>query len=103
MTTAQTSMLTGVSPQQHGIVGNGWYFHDLNEVWLWRQSERLVQAPSIWDQLRTEGHQLSVLKYCWWYAMIPTADAVLTPRPAYHADGRKSPDCYAWPTELKAH
>ena len=28
--------------------------------------------------------------------------ATVTPRPVYHADGRKSPDCYAWPPDLKA-
>jgi predicted AlkP superfamily pyrophosphatase or phosphodiesterase len=29
-----------------------------------------------------------------------TADVTITPRPVYHADGRKSPDCYTRPPEL---
>ena len=33
----QSTMLTGLAPAQHGIVGNGWYFRDLGEVHLWRQ------------------------------------------------------------------
>ncbi len=45
---AQATYLTGKLPSQHGIVANGWYFRDLNEVWLWRQSNRLVQSEKIW-------------------------------------------------------
>src|SRR4030081_3073236 len=47
-TTAQTTMLTGKLPREHGIVGNGWYFRELGEVWLWRQSEKLVEGPLAW-------------------------------------------------------
>lgn len=96
-TTAQTTMLTGVMPRNHGIVGNGWYFRDQGEIWLWRQSEKLVQAPHLW-----EGTPLKVLKHFWWYAMNTSAAACVTPRPAYHHDGRKSPDVYTWPPELKS-
>jgi len=39
---AQSTLLTGLMPSEHGIVANGWYFRDLSEVWLWRQSNRLV-------------------------------------------------------------
>ncbi len=31
-TTAQSAMVTGKQASQHGIVGNGWYFHELAEV-----------------------------------------------------------------------
>ena len=30
--TSQATILTGKLPQDHGIVGNGWYFRDLSEV-----------------------------------------------------------------------
>lgn len=30
----QSTLLTGVDPSVHGIVGNGWYFRDLGEVFL---------------------------------------------------------------------
>src|SRR5947209_4166789 len=49
-TTAQTTMLTGVLPEEHGIVGNGWYFRELGEILFWRQSERLIQAPLPWSR-----------------------------------------------------
>jgi predicted AlkP superfamily pyrophosphatase or phosphodiesterase len=34
--TSQATLMTGLSPQEHGIVANGWYFKDLAQVWLWR-------------------------------------------------------------------
>src|SRR5712672_158569 len=50
--TAQSNYLTGLTPSQHGIVGNGWYHRELSEVQFWKQSNHLVTAPKIWDELR---------------------------------------------------
>src|SRR5262245_40340706 len=36
--TAQATLWTGGLPRDHGVVGNGWYFRELAEVALWRQS-----------------------------------------------------------------
>ena len=99
-TTAQTTMLTGVLASVHGIVGNGWYFRDLGEVLLWRQSEGLVDHPCVWTKLRQSGRELHVMKHFWWYAMNSDCDSLITPRPAYHADGAKSPDFYTHPASL---
>ena len=43
---------------------------------------------------------LQVANVCWWYAMGATTDLTVTPRPIYHADGTKEPDCYTWPPAL---
>src|SRR6267154_1194920 len=51
---AQSNYLTGATPSQHGIVGNGWYNRELAETHFWKQSNHVVQAPKIWDELRTE-------------------------------------------------
>ncbi|MGH9042306.1 MAG: alkaline phosphatase family protein, partial [Acidimicrobiia bacterium] len=96
----QTTYLTGRAPSEHGIVGNGWYFRDLGEVWLWRQSHGLVQGETVWDAARRARPGLTVANLCWWYAIGTTADWTVTPRPVYHADGRKSPDCYTRPPVL---
>ena len=45
----QATYLTGTRPGDHGIVGNGWYFRDEGEVKFWRQSNQLIQRPSIWE------------------------------------------------------
>ena len=47
--TVQATFITGALPRDHGIVANGWLFRDLMEVWLWRQSNRLVAGEKIWD------------------------------------------------------
>jgi predicted AlkP superfamily pyrophosphatase or phosphodiesterase len=40
--TAQSSIATGTSPAEHGIVANGWYDRDSAEVRFWKQSNHLV-------------------------------------------------------------
>ena len=96
----QSSILTGLTPTDHGIVGNGWYFRDLGEVFLWRQHNKLVQGEKVWETARRAKPDFKVANVCWWYAMGATTDFTVTPRPIYHADGRKSPDCYTDPPEL---
>ncbi|MEU7892809.1 nucleotide pyrophosphatase/phosphodiesterase family protein [Nonomuraea sp. NPDC049152] len=92
----QATLLTGAPPREHGIVGNGWYFRDLGEIFLWRQHNALIQGGQLWDS--TPG--LRTANVCWWYAMGAASDLLITPRPIYHADGRKSPDCYTRPPSL---
>ncbi|HWS33917.1 MAG TPA: alkaline phosphatase family protein [Actinoplanes sp.] len=98
--TVQSTLLTGETPAGHGIVGNGWYFRDLGEVLLWRQHNALVGGEKIWDAARKRWPGYTVANICWWYAMGADVDWTVTPRPVYHADGRKDPDCYTDPPEL---
>jgi predicted AlkP superfamily pyrophosphatase or phosphodiesterase len=98
----QASLLTGSMPSQHGIVGNGWYFRGLGEPLLWRQHNALVEGEKVWDAARSRaGGDYQVANLCWWYAMGAATDVLLTPRPVYHADGKKSPDCYTIPGSLR--
>jgi predicted AlkP superfamily pyrophosphatase or phosphodiesterase len=97
----QASLTTGTLPRDHGIVANGWYFRDLSEVWLWRQSNRLVHGESIWDAAKRRDPSFTCAKLFFWYNMYSTADFSVTPRPMYLADGRKLPDIYAEPPELR--
>ncbi|SFU96395.1 Predicted pyrophosphatase or phosphodiesterase, AlkP superfamily [Pontibacter akesuensis] len=99
--TVQSTYLTGKWPQEHGIVANGWYFREEDEVKLWRQSNKLVQAPKVWEVARAADPKFTVANMGWWYNMNTTADYTLTPRPQYLADGRKLPDCYTQPADLR--
>jgi predicted AlkP superfamily pyrophosphatase or phosphodiesterase len=102
---AQATMLTGRMPRDHGIVGNGWYFRELAEVWFWRQSNRLVgcEEEKLWSVGRRRfGDGFTVAKMFWWYNMYAAVDTAATPRPVYCADGRKLPSIYTDPPELKA-
>jgi predicted AlkP superfamily pyrophosphatase or phosphodiesterase len=97
----QATLTTGLLPREHGAVGNGWYFRDLAEVWLWRQSSHLVSGERIWDAAKKRDPSFSVAKLFWWFNMYSTADFAVTPRPLYPADGRKIPDIYTEPAGLR--
>ncbi|HVR74643.1 MAG TPA: alkaline phosphatase family protein [Planctomycetota bacterium] len=99
---AQSTLLTGLLPRGHGIVGNGWYFRDLSEVWFWRQSNRLVAGKKVWEAGRERNPGFTCAKLFWWYNMYSSADWSVTPRPIYAADGRKFPGIYTHPRQLKS-
>ncbi len=98
----QATFVTGKAPAAHGIVANGWYFRDLAEVWLWRQSNRLVRGDKVWDEAKRRDASFTCAYLFWWYAMYGSFDFAVTPRPAYPADGRKLPDVWSEPPEIRA-
>ncbi len=100
-TSSQASMLTGKMPREHGIVANGWYNRDMAEVQFWKQSNRLVQTEKVWETARRRDRSVTCAKLFWWYNMYSSADVSVTPRPMYKADGRKIPDIYTQPAELR--
>lgn len=100
-TSVQSTYLTGLWPKDHGIVGNGWYDRTDCEVKFWKQSNKLVQGESLWDEAKRRDVKFTCAQLFWWYNMYGGADYSLTPRPNYLADGRKIPDCYSHPPELR--
>ncbi len=97
----QASMLTGLAPSQHGIVGNGWYDRDLCETQFWKQSNHLVQGEKVWDLARKRDASFTCAQMFWWFNMYANVDWSVTPRPIYKADGRKIPDVCTQPPELR--
>ena len=101
-TSVQSTFVTGLPPSGHGIVGNGWYFQELAQVWLWRQSDRLVAGEKVWEAARARDPAFTCAKMFWWYNMYSRVDYSVTPRPLYPADGRKIVDIYSEPADLAA-
>ena len=99
--TAQSSFLTGLAPRDHGVVGNGWYFRDLAQVMFWRQANQLVLGEKVWETARKRDAAVTCANMFWWFNMYSTVDWSVTPRPIYPADGRKIPDIYSAPGELR--
>ena len=99
--TVQSSMLTGLVPAEHGAVANGWFDRSLGEVLMWRQSNRLVAGEKVWETARRIEPSVTGANLCFWFAMGWTHDIALTPRPIYAADGRKIPDCWTTPSNLR--
>lgn len=99
--TAQATYLTGKYPDEHGIVGNGWYFEEEAEIKFWRQSNRLVKGEKIWEAAKQKDPDFTCANLFWWYNMYSSVDYSVTPRPMYPADGRKIPDVYTHPMDLR--
>lgn len=103
--TAQADMMMGVSAQEHGAVANGWYFRDLSEVWLWRQSCHLIsdggRLESVFERWKRLHPDSSTAQIFWWWNLPGFADLCVTPRPTYFADGRKGPDIHTAPPALR--
>jgi len=99
--TVQASMLTGLTPAQHGIVANGWYERDQAEVQFWKQSNRLIQGEKVFETARRQFSDHTTAKMFWWYNMYANVDWSVTPRPSYPSDGRKLPDIYSHPADLR--
>ena len=99
--TAQATYLTGKLPRDHGIVANGWYDRDYAEHRFWKQPNQLVQAPKLWEMLRSEDPEFTCAKLFWWFNMYSSADISITPRPLYSADGSKHFDVHTQPMALR--
>jgi len=99
--TAQSTYLTGTTPAEHGIVGNGWYDREQAEHQFWKQSNHLVHGRKLWEELRERDPDFTCAKLFWWYNMYATVDFSITPRPLYLPDGRKLFDIYTQPMGLR--
>jgi predicted AlkP superfamily pyrophosphatase or phosphodiesterase len=101
---AQASMLTGQTPQGHGVVGNGWLFRETGEVRFWQQSNRLIQAEPLYATARRRaderGEHFRCAKLFWWFNQGAAVDISVTPKPHYGADGNKAFDLLSTPAEL---
>ena len=70
--TAQSNYLTGATPSQHGIVGNGWFNRELSEVQFWKQSNHVVQAAKNLgrtSQASAIRNRNSIANCFWWFNM----------------------------------
>lgn len=83
--TSQATMLTGLPPSRHGIVGNGWYFRDTGEIRFWQQANSLVQGEKFYEGIRTA-------KMFWWFNQGSGSEWSVTPKPHYGSDGSKEFD-----------
>lgn len=80
--TSQATMMTGTLPREHGIVANGWYFRDTQEIRFWQQANSLVEGEKFYDGYETA-------KMFWWYNQSSSARFSATPKPHYGSDGSK--------------
>jgi predicted AlkP superfamily pyrophosphatase or phosphodiesterase len=81
--TSQATLLTGLSPAEHGVVANGWLYRDTGEVRFWQQSNRLVAGEKLYERVQTA-------KLFWWFNQGAPVEWFATPKPHDGADGSKA-------------
>jgi predicted AlkP superfamily pyrophosphatase or phosphodiesterase len=105
--TAQATLLTGQTPERHGIVANGWLWRDTGEVRFWQQSNRLIQATPLYvtarQRAREAGRSFRCAKLFWWFNQGAAVDVSVTPKPYYGADGNKAFGITGTPAGLTEH
>ncbi len=102
--TAQATLLTGRTPEGHGIVANGWLWRDTGEIRFWQQSNRLIRAEPLYVTARRRaaerGRPFRCAKLFWWFNQGAAVDWSVTPKPWYGADGNKLFGVHGWPEGL---
>jgi predicted AlkP superfamily pyrophosphatase or phosphodiesterase len=102
--TAQATMLTGVPPNRHGIVANGWLWRSTGEVRFWLQSNRLIQSEPLYQtalrRARRLGRPFRCAKLFWWFNQGAAVEISVTPKPYYGADGNKAFGIHGTPLGL---
>jgi hypothetical protein len=96
----QANMLTGKLPRHHGVIANGFYWREKNEVEMWTAWNDKIQAPQIWDILHAYHPALTSAV---WFPMLSKgcgADYICMPAPIHNPDGSESLWCYTKPVEL---
>lgn len=96
----QANITTGVGPEQHGVIANGFFYRDKGEVEMWTAWNECIQAPQIWDQLH--AHDSKITSAVWFplHSKGAGADYICTPAPIHNPDGSESLWCYTVPTEM---
>ena len=80
--TSQATLLTGKAPAEHGIVGNGWYYRDTQEIRFWQQANSLISGEKFYEGVETA-------KMFWWFNQSAPVKYSATPKPHYGCDGSK--------------
>ncbi len=96
----QANLLTGKLPAEHGVIANGFFWRDKNEVEMWTAWNDKIQQPQIWDSLHKHDPSL---KSAVWFPMLSKgcgADYICMPAPIHNPDGSESLWCYTKPIEL---
>ncbi len=95
---AQATMLTGKSPNQHGVVANGFYWRDSRKVEMWTAWNNVIHQPQLWDELKQRSISTAA-----WFPMLSkgcNADFVCMPAPIHQPDGSENLWCYTKPQDF---
>jgi len=96
----QANMITGKLPREHGIVANGFYWRDRQQVEMWTAWNDCIQRPQIWDRLHEANRSITSAVWFMLHSKGSGADYICTPAPIHERDGTESPWCHTRPETL---
>ncbi|MFN0199468.1 MAG: alkaline phosphatase family protein [Planctomycetaceae bacterium] len=96
----QASLTTGVGPEQHGVIANGFYWREKSHVEMWTAWNEVIQAPQIWERLAAHDRALTSAVWFPLHSKGAKADFICTPAPIHNPDGSESLWCYTKPQEM---
>ncbi len=96
----QANMTTGMPPADHGVVANGFYWRDKQQVEMWTSPNDCIQRPQLWDILHEQFPGTTSAVWFPLHSKHCGADYVCTPAPVHNPDGSESLWCYTRPETL---
>jgi predicted AlkP superfamily pyrophosphatase or phosphodiesterase len=96
----QANMTTGKTPREHGVIANGFFYRDKNQVEMWTAWNECIQRPQIWDILHEHDPTLTSAVWFPLHSKGCGADYICTPAPIHNPDGSETLWCYTKPTEM---
>jgi hypothetical protein len=96
----QVNMTTGKLPGEHGVIANGFYWREKQQVEMWTAWNDVIEAPQIWDILHQHNSEITTAV---WFPLLSKgcgADYICTPAPIHNPDGSESLWCYTQPREM---
>lgn len=95
--TVQASILSGMHPNRHGVICNGYYDRESHKTTFWGRPSNLVQARRIWDIIKAENEDYTTAVLFWQQIMDANADIVITPKPKHLDTGETISWCHTEP------
>jgi len=96
----QANMTTGCTPAEHGVVANGFYWREKNEIEMWTAWNDCIERPQIWDLLHERSQDITSAVWFPLHSKGCGADYICTPAPVHNPDGTESLWCYTKPSEM---
>lgn len=98
----QASMWTGATPDQHGVIANGFYDRDQRTVDFWTGWNEVIDGEQVWDSLRRVRPDATSAVWHGQNIKGASCDYIVTPAPIHEPDGRMKLWCYSQPEPLYA-
>jgi hypothetical protein len=98
--TVQANMTTGLMPNEHGVIANGFFYRDTNQIEMWISPNSCIQKPQLWDLIHKHNPNLTAAAWFGLHTIGAGADVICWPAPKHNPDGTESIWCYSKPEPL---